>query len=73
VIASQQVVSDTEILLEIEATYLEATGQLEIAVINPAPGGGSSDPIRIDVEDLPARPPGGSSYAKRAVRLLRRS
>jgi hypothetical protein len=52
VVTSQRVVSHTEIFLEIEATYLDVTGQLEIAVVNPTPGGGSSNPIRIPVQEL---------------------
>jgi hypothetical protein len=52
VVSSQRVVSRSEITLEIEATYLDVSGQLEIAVVNPTPGGGSSDPIRIPVQEL---------------------
>jgi hypothetical protein len=52
VVTSQRVVSRSEIALEIEAAYLDVTGQLEIAVVNPTPGGGSSDPIRIPVQEL---------------------
>jgi hypothetical protein len=52
VIAQQHAASATTIDLTIDARFLEEPGQLELAVVNPAPGGGSSNPLLLSVEDV---------------------
>jgi hypothetical protein len=51
--ASTRYVSATEMLVELEAKDLPPTTELEIIVVNPEPGGGESEPIRVKVGDLP--------------------
>jgi hypothetical protein len=46
-------VSAMEMLIQLEAEDLPPTTELEIVVVNPEPGGGESEPIRIAVADLP--------------------
>jgi hypothetical protein len=46
-------VSATEMLIELEAKDLPPTTELEFIVVNPEPGGGESEPIRVVVGDLP--------------------
>jgi len=62
VIAQQRATSDTTIDLTIDARFLDEPGQLELTVVNPAPGGGISNPLLLPVEDVqptaPARRPG---------------
>jgi hypothetical protein len=42
-------VSATEITLELLTEDLEEPGYVDVTVINPAPGGGSSSPVRLDI------------------------
>ena len=51
-IAEQWVTSDTTIDLTIDARFLDEPGQLEFTVVNPAPGGGISNPLLLPIEDV---------------------
>jgi len=48
------VVSATELKIQLKAADLIDVGEIEIAVVNPEPGGGSSNPIRLEIHDQPA-------------------
>ncbi|MFI7601434.1 IPT/TIG domain-containing protein [Actinoplanes sp. NPDC049681] len=50
--AEQRVVSDTAMELTIDERALDEGGTLELVVVNPAPGGGTSNAIVIQVEDV---------------------
>jgi hypothetical protein len=52
VIADQRVTSETTIDLTIDARFLDEPGQLELTVVNPAPGGGTSNPLLLPVVDV---------------------
>jgi hypothetical protein len=46
-------VSATEMAVSLEAKDLPPTTELEFVVVNPEPGGGESEPLRVAVADLP--------------------
>jgi hypothetical protein len=52
VIAEQRATSETTIDLTIDARFLDEPGHLELTAVNPAPGGGISNPLLLPVEDL---------------------
>jgi hypothetical protein len=58
-------VSDTEITASIPASDLQSAGIVNITAVNPLPGGGTSNPLRLTVSggyeaDVAPRPNGGS-------------
>ena len=52
--ASVEPVSDTQMAVSLNAADLQPAAELEFVVVNPAPGGGESDPVRVPVGALPA-------------------
>lgn len=53
--AAQRVVSDTAMELTIDERALDEGGALQLVVVNPAPGGGTSNTLVIQVEDVESR------------------
>jgi hypothetical protein len=52
VMTDQTVTGGTTIDLVIEGRHLDEPGQLQLTVINPAPGGGPSNPMLLPIEDI---------------------
>jgi hypothetical protein len=57
VIADQRVTSETTIDLTIDGRFLDEPGQLELTVVNPAPGGGISNALLLPIEDVEPKAP----------------
>lgn len=61
VVADQRVTSDTTVELTIDARFLDEPGQLELMVVNPSPGGGSSNVMLVAVEDVEPKATNGAN------------
>jgi hypothetical protein len=58
--AKSTFIDSTRLSVVLEATDLAEAGKLEIAVVTPPPGGGTSDPLLVDI-DAPAQNGGGET------------
>jgi len=70
IVAEQRVVSDTAIELTIDERFLGEEGRLELAVVNPMPGG-MSNTLILPIEDVEAATPADEPASRRFRRRRR--